>query len=145
MADGAFNDVSAYANALRDSPLPTPNLEGLPPTVYEQDVVGLFDRAQNPWARKWTRCPFRCCWVCRGKDEQRWMEVLAQLVTFKEESGGCTAVPQRRSSKMNKKFRVEEAPDWWSKAQGLREHIGRKYHGAPLALRNVMEGARAGA
>ena len=93
MADGAFNDVSAYANALRESPLPTPNLDGLPPTGYEQDVVGLFDRAQNPRARKWTRCPFRCRWVCRGKDEPRWMELLAQLVTFKEESGGCTAVP----------------------------------------------------
>ena len=62
-----------------ESPLPTPNLDGLPPTGYEQDVVGLFDRAQNPRARKWTRCPFRCRWVCRGKDEQRWMELLAQL------------------------------------------------------------------
>ena len=43
-------------------------------------------------------------------------ETFAQLVVFTEESGGCTAVPQRWSSKMNKKFRVEEAPDWWSKA-----------------------------
>ena len=72
------------------------------------------DRAQNPRARKWTRCPFRCCWVCRGKDEQRWMEVLAQLVTFQEESGGCTAVPQSWGKKMNKKFGTKEAPDWWS-------------------------------
>jgi len=41
---------------------------------------------------------------------------FAQLVVFKEESGGSTAVPQSWGKKMNKKFGVEEAPDWWSKA-----------------------------
>eukprot|EP01045_Picozoa_sp_COSAG04_P053290 COSAG04_NODE_23188_length_342_cov_1.045267_1_plen_63_part_10 len=42
---------------------------------------------------------------------------FAQLVVFKEESGGSTAVPQSwGKKKMNKKFGVEEAPDWWSKA-----------------------------
>ena len=117
LADRATpSDVSTYSRALRKSPLPTPNLEGLPPTGYEQDVEGLFDRAENPRARKWTRCPFRCRWVCRGKDEQRWMELLAQLATVKEESGGCTAVPRSWGKRMNKKFGVTEAPGWWSEA-----------------------------
>eukprot|EP01045_Picozoa_sp_COSAG04_P019675 COSAG04_NODE_1936_length_5177_cov_5.298740_5_plen_91_part_00 len=40
--------------------------------------------------------------------------MLAQLVVFKEESGGCTAVPQSWGKKMNKKFGTKEAPDWWS-------------------------------
>ena len=42
------------------------------------------------------------------------MDVLAQLVVFKEESGGCTAVPTSWGKKMNKKFGVAQAPDWWS-------------------------------
>ena len=117
LADRATpDDVSAYSRALRTSPLPAPNLEGLPPTGYEQDVEGLFDRAENPRARKWARCPFRCCWVCRGKDEPRWMELLAQLVTFKEESGGCTAVPKIWGPRVQAKFGITEAPSWWSEA-----------------------------
>ena len=119
LADRATpDDVSAYSRALRTSPLPAPNLEGLPPTGYEQDVEGLFDRAENPWARKWVRCPFRCCWVCRGKDVQSWMDVLAQLVVFKEKSGGCTIVPKSWGKKMNKKFGTKQAPDWWSEELG---------------------------
>ena len=35
-------------------------------------------------------------------------------MVFKEESGGCTAVPQSWGKKMNKKFGTKEAPDWWS-------------------------------
>ena len=35
-------------------------------------------------------------------------------MVFKEESGGCTTVPQSWGKKMNKKFGVEEAPYWWS-------------------------------
>ena len=42
----------------------------------------------------------------------------AQLVVFKEESGGCTAVPQCWGKRMNKKFGVTEAPDWWSEELG---------------------------
>ena len=45
--------------------------------------------------------------------ETAW-KLLAQLVVFKEESGGCTTVPQSWGKKMNKKFGVEEAPYWWS-------------------------------
>ena len=45
--------------------------------------------------------------------ETAW-KLLAQLVVFKEESGGCTTVPQSWGKKMNKKFGVEEAPNWWS-------------------------------
>ena len=34
----------------------------------------------------------------------------AQLVVFKEQSGGSTAVPQSWGKKMKKKFGIEEAP-----------------------------------
>ena len=47
--------------------------------------------------------------------ETAWAKLLAQLVVFKEESGGCTAVPKSWGKKMNKKFGTKEAPDWWSK------------------------------
>ena len=143
LADRATpSDVSTYSRALRKSPLPTPNLEGLPPTGYEQDVEGLFDRAENPRARKWTRCPFRCRWVCRGKDEPRWMDLLAQLEVFKEESGGCTAVPQSWGKKMNKKFGVTEAPDWWSVELGAWANQQRTYGKAfkkPASQRSEAE------
>ena len=118
------------------------HIEGLPPTSYEQDVVGLFDRAQNPRARKWTRCPFRCRWVCRGKDEQRWMELLAQLVTFKEESGGCTAVPISWGKKEYNRFGIKEAPDWWSEELANWAHNQRKYGKAfkkPASERSAAE------
>ena len=45
--------------------------------------------------------------------EQRWMELLAQLVTFKEKSGGCT-VSQSWGKKMYNRFGIKVAPDWWS-------------------------------
>ena len=139
------NDVTAYSRALRESPLRAPNLEGLPPTSYEQDVVGLFDRAQNPWARKWTRCPFRCCWVCRGRDEQRWMDLLAQL--FKEESGGCTAVPTSWGPTIQAKFGIEEAPDWWSEALAKWTDNPRRFGKAfkkPASERSASEKTCAG-
>ena len=37
---------------------------------------------------------------------------------FKEESGGRTDVPASCGPKIQKKFGVEEAPDWWSKELG---------------------------
>ena len=46
--------------------------------------------------------------------ETAWAKLLAQLVVFKEELGGCTTVPQSWGKKMNKKLGVEEAPNWWS-------------------------------
>ena len=46
--------------------------------------------------------------------ETDWAKLLAQLVVFKGESGGSTAVPARWGKKMNKKFVTKEAPDWWS-------------------------------
>ena len=42
------------------------------------------------------------------------MGVLAQLVVFKEESGGCTAVPRNWGKQTQKKFDIKQAPDWWS-------------------------------
>ena len=46
--------------------------------------------------------------------ETAWAKLLAQLVVFKEESGGSTAVPQRWGPKIQEKFGIEEVPDWWS-------------------------------
>ena len=46
--------------------------------------------------------------------ETAWAKLLAQLVVFKEESGGCTAVPQSWGKKMYNRFGIKEAPDWWS-------------------------------
>ena len=43
---------------------------------------------------------------------------LRELVVFKEESRGCTAVPQRWDPKIQEKFGIKEAPDWWSKELG---------------------------
>ena len=120
-----------------------PNLEGLPLTSYEQDVAGLFDRAENPRARKWTRFrPFRCRWVCRLKDEQSWMDVLAQLVVFKEGSGGRTDVPQSWGPTIQKKFGLKKAPDWWSKALGAWTNNQRTYGKAfkkPASQRSKAE------
>ena len=90
-------------------------------------MAGLFDRAQNPRARKWTRCPFRCCWVRHGKDEPRWMGLLAQLVTFQEESGGCTAVPESWGPMIQAKFGLKQAPDWWSEELAVWTNNNRRY------------------
>ena len=46
--------------------------------------------------------------------ETAWAKLLAQLVVFKEESGGCTTVSPSWGKKMYNKFGVKEAPDWWS-------------------------------
>ena len=46
--------------------------------------------------------------------ETAWAKLLAQLVVFKEKSGGCTIVPRSWGKKMNKKFGTKQAPDWWS-------------------------------
>ena len=109
--------------------------------------MGLFDRAQNPRARKWTRCPFRCRWVCRGKDEPRWMELLAQLVTFQEESGGCTAVPKSWGPRVQEKFGIKQAPDWWSEALAKWVHQQRTFVKAfkkPASERSPTEKRYAG-
>ena len=49
-----------------------------------------------------------------GPNETEWAKLLAQLVVFKEKSGGSTAVPESWGKKMNTKFGIKQAPDWWS-------------------------------
>ena len=74
--------------------------------------------------------------------ETAWAKLLAQLVVFKEESRGCTAVPHKWGKKMNKKFGVEEAPDWWSEALGVWTKDQRKYGKAfkkPASQRSPSE------
>ena len=75
--------------------------------------------------------------------ETAWAKLLAQLVVFKEESGGSTAVPQSWGKKMNKKFGVvEEAPDWWSKALATWTNHQRTYGKAfkkPASQRSSAE------
>ena len=56
---------------------------------------------------------------------------IAQLVVFKEESGGCTTVPRTWGKKMSTKFGVEEAPDWWSKALAKWTNTQRRSGKAP--------------
>ena len=56
-----------------------------------------------------------------------WAKLLAQLVVFKEKSGGCTIVPKSWGKKMNKKFGTKEAPDWWSEALGMWTSNQRKW------------------
>ena len=71
----------------------------------------------------------------------------AQLVVFKEESGGCTAVPQCWGKRMNKKFGVTEPPDWWSKALGAWTNNQRKFGKAfkkPASQRSSAEKTYAG-
>ena len=50
--------------------------------------------------------------------ETDWAKLLAQLVVFKEKSGGCTIVPRSWGKKTNKKFGTKQAPDWWSEELG---------------------------
>ena len=77
-----------------------------------------------------------------------WAKLLAQLVVFKEESGGCTAVPKTSwGKKMNKKFGTKEAPDWWSEALGMWTSNQRKYGRAfkkPASDRSKTEKTYAG-
>ena len=75
------------------------------------------------------------------------MGVLAQLVVFKEESGGCTAVPQSWGKKMNKKFGVAQAPDWWSEELAAWTNNNRRYGRAfkkPASERSAAEQTYAG-
>ncbi len=68
-------------------------------------------------------------------------------MVFKEESRGCTAVPHKWGKKMNKKFGVEEAPDWWSEALGMWTNDQRKYGKAfkkPASQRSSAEKTYAG-
>ena len=37
-------------------------------------------------------------------------------MTFKEKSGGCTAVPTSWGPSIQAKFGITEAPDWWGEA-----------------------------
>ena len=65
---------------------------------------------------------------------------------FKEESGGCAAVPQSWGKRMNKKFGVTEAPDWWSKALGAWAKNQRTFGKAfkkPASQRSEAEKANA--
>ena len=67
---------------------------------------------------------------------------IAQLVVFKEESGGCTTVPRTWGKKMSTKFGVEEAPDWWSEALGVwtnNQRIFGKAFKKPASGRSAAE------
>ena len=67
-------------------------------------------------------------------------------MVFKEESGGSTAVPASWGKKMNKKFGVTEAPDWWSKELGAWANNQRKFGKAfkkPASQRSEAEKANA--
>ena len=75
------------------------------------------------------------------------MELLAQLVTFKEESGGCTAVPQRWGPTIQAKFGLKQAPDWWSEALAKWAHQQRTFVKAfkkPASQRSPTEKRYAG-
>ena len=74
--------------------------------------------------------------------ETDWAKLLAQLEVFKEESGGCTAVPASWGKRMNKKFGVTEAPDWWSVELGAWANQQRTYGKAfkkPASQRSEAE------
>ena len=75
------------------------------------------------------------------------MELLAQLVTFKEESGGCTAVPTSWGPTIQAKFGIEEAPDWWSEELATWAKNQRQYGKAfkkPTSERSKSEKTYAG-
>ena len=59
-----------------------------------------------------------CCPFDWEPQETDWAKLLAQLVVFKEESGGRTDVPQNWGPAIQKKFGLKKAPDWWSKELG---------------------------
>ena len=69
------------------------------------------------------------------------------MVVFKEESGGCTIVPQRWGKKMNNKFGTTEAPDWWSEELGKwasKQRIYGKAFKKPASERSKSEQTYAG-
>ena len=79
--------------------------------------------------------------------ETAWAKLLAQLVVFKEESRGCTTVPQRWGKRMNKKFGVTEAPDCWSRELGAWAKNQRTFGKAfkkPASQRSESEKTNAG-
>ena len=79
--------------------------------------------------------------------ETAWAKLLAQLVVFKAESGGCAAVPRSWGTKMNSKFGVTEAPDWLSKELGAWAANQRKFGKAfkkPTSQRSSAEKTYAG-
>ena len=64
------------------------------------------------------------------------------LEVFKVESGGCTAEPQSWGKRMNNKFGVTEAPDWWSKELGKwadHQRIYGKAFKKPTSQRSESE------
>ena len=83
------------------------------------------------------------CEVTWDPQETAWAKLLAQqLVVFKEESGGCAAVPRSWGKKMNSKFGVTEAPDWWSEELGAWANNQRKFGKAfkkPASQRSKAE------
>ena len=79
--------------------------------------------------------------------ETDWAKLLAQLVVFKEESRGCTTVPERWGPKIQAKFGVEQAPDWWSEELGALASQQRKFGKAfkkPASQRSSAEKTYAG-
>ena len=72
---------------------------------------------------------------------------LAQLVVFKEKSGGCTAVPASWGKKMYNRFGIKEAPDWWSeelaKWTGNQRTFGKAFK-KPASQRSKSEQTYAG-
>ena len=63
-------------------------------------------------------------------------------MVFKGESRGCTAVPRSWGKRMNKKFGVTEAPDWWSVELGAWANQQRTYGKAfkkPASQRSEAE------
>ena len=73
--------------------------------------------------------------------------IESELVVFKGESRGCTAVPRSWGKRMNKKFGVTEAPDWWSKELGAWANNQRKFGKAfkkPASQRSESEKTNAG-
>ena len=76
-----------------------------------------------------------------------WAKLLAQLVVFKEKSGGCTAVPASWGKKMYNRFGIKEAPDWWSeelaKWTGNQRTFGKAFK-KPASQRSKSEQTYAG-
>ena len=63
-------------------------------------------------------------------------------MVFKEESRGCTTVPERWGPKIQAKFGVEQAPDWWSEELGAWASQQRKFGKAfkkPASQRSSAE------
>ena len=83
----------------------------------------------------------------RDPNATAWAKLLAQLVVFKEKSGGCTAVPASWGKKTNKKFGTKQAPDWWSEALAAWTNNQRKWGKAfkkPASKRSPTEKRNAG-